>query len=276
MDTLGLNTELPSLNERDFNIISHLMADISGIQMAAHKRALASGRLMKRLRALQIDNFPDYVLLLQNPQQQEERRIAVDLLTTNETFFFREKPHFDLLLKLLKQHPRRPLRLWSAACSSGEEVYSLAMTLQEGLETKTHWEIVGSDLCRQALDKAKKAIYPLQRTENMPPEWLNRYCLKGIDSMDGLFRIRTELCQHTHFECLNLNEPIPENLGKFDIIFLRNMLIYFDQETKAQILQRIVGQLKSGGLLFVGHSEGLHGISLPVTPYAAAVYRKNV
>ena len=240
-----MEQKLPSLNEHDFNIISHLMADISGIQMATHKRALVSGRLMKRLRILQLDSFSDYVALLKNPQQQEERRIAVDLLTTNETFFFREKPHFDLLLKLLIQHPRRPLRLWSAACSSGEEVYSLAMTLNEGLEQGTHWEIIGSDLCRQALDKAKQAIYPLQRTENLPTEWLN------------------------------LNIPLPPTLGCFDIIFLRNMLIYFDPKTKQQILERIIAQLKPGGLLFVGHSEGLHGINLPVTAYAPAVYRKT-
>ncbi len=240
-----MEQKLPSLNEHDFNIIRHLMADISGIQMATHKRALVSGRLMKRLRILQLDSFSDYVALLKNPQQQEERRIAVDLLTTNETFFFREKPHFDLLLKLLKQHPRRPLRLWSAACSSGEEVYSLAMTLNEGLEQGTHWEIIGSDLCRQALDKAKQAIYPLQRTENLPTEWLN------------------------------LNIPLPPTLGCFDIIFLRNMLIYFDPKTKQQILERIIAQLKPGGLLFVGHSEGLHGINLPVTAYAPAVYRKT-
>ena len=240
-----MEQKLPSLNEHDFNIISHLMADISGIQMATHKRALVSGRLMKRLRILQLDSFSDYVALLKNPQQQEERRIAVDLLTTNETFFFREKPHFDLLLKLLKQHPRRPLRLWSAACSSGEEVYSLAMILSEGLEKGTHWEIMGSDLCRQALDKAKQAIYPLQRTENLPTEWLN------------------------------LNIPLPPTLGCFDIIFLRNMLIYFDPKTKQQILERIIAQLKPGGLLFVGHSEGLHGINLPVTAYAPAVYRKT-
>lgn len=270
-----MDIKLPGLNEHDFNIISRLMADISGIQMAAHKRALASGRLMKRLRTLQLDNFSDYVMLLQNPQHQEERRIAVDLLTTNETFFFREKPHFDLLLELLQQYPRRPLRLWSAACSSGEEVYSLAMTLTEGLENTTHWEIIGSDLCRQALDKAKQAVYPLQRAENIPAEWLNRHCLKGVHDMQGQFRIRKELCQHTRFECLNLNAPLPATLGSFDIIFLRNMLIYFDQATKQQILQRIIVQLKPGGLLFVGHSEGLHGMALPVTPYAPAVYRKT-
>ena len=270
-----MESQLPALNEHDFQIISHLMADISGIRMAAHKRALAAGRLMKRLRALQLDNFSDYVALLQNPQQQEERRIAVDLLTTNETFFFREKPHFDLLQKLLQQHPRRSLRIWSAACSSGEEVYSLAMTLAEGLESGTHWEIVGSDLCRQALDKTRQAVYPLQRTENIPPEWLNRYCLKGVQSMQGMFRIRKDLCQHARFLCLNLNDALPESLGSFDIIFLRNMLIYFDQKAKQQILQRVLKQLKSGGLLFVGHSEGLHGTDLPLTTYAAAVYRKT-
>ena len=150
------------------------------------------------------------------------------------------------------------------------------MILNEGLEKGTHWEIMGSDLCRQALDKAKQAVYPLQRTENLPTEWLNRYCLKGVGDMDGLFRVGPELRQHTHFECLNLNAPLPPTLGSFDIIFLRNMLIYFDPKTKQQILERILAQLKPGGLLFVGHSEGLHGINLPVTAYAPAVYRKTV
>lgn len=271
-----MDTRLPALSEHDFHIIRHLMADISGIQMASHKKALAAGRLMKRLRALQLDSFSDYVSLLQQPQYQEERRIVVDLLTTNETFFFREKPHFDLLLDLVRQHPQRALRLWSAACSSGEEVYSLAMTLSEGLTQGTHWEIVGSDICRQALDKAQQAIYPLQRTENIPPTWLSRYCMRGVQDMEGLFRVQTSLCQHTRFLCLNLNEPLPATLGSFDIIFLRNMLIYFDKDTKNQILQRVLQQLKPGGLLFVGHSEGLQNSTLPLTPYATAVYRKNL
>lgn len=265
---------LPALNAREFSVISELMADISGIKMQPHKQALVAGRLMKRLRALSLDEFSEYITVLENPVNQEERRIAVDLLTTNETFFFREQPHFDLITKLVRQYPRRPLHIWSAACSSGEEVYSLAMVISANIASGTHWQVIGSDLCRQVLDTANKAVYPLERSENIPADWLRKFCLKGVGNMSGAFCIRKELAQHTQFKCLNLNENLPDTHGPFDIIFLRNMLIYFDKPAKQIILSRVLRKLKKGGLIFVGHSEGLHDLDLPIEPYATAVYRK--
>ncbi len=265
---------LPVLSPHDFSVITNLMAEISGIKMAPHKHALVAGRLMKRLRALSLSDFSEYIQIIQNPANNEERRIAVDLLTTNETFFFREQPHFDLMTRLIRQHPHRPLHIWSAACSSGEEVYSLAMVVNTNLLPGTQWQIIGSDLCRQVLDTARKAVYPLERSENIPSEWLHQYCLKGIGDMSGSFCINKSLTQHTQFKCLNLIETLPESHGPFDIIFLRNMLIYFDKKSKQQILERVLRKLKQGGLIFVGHSEGLHDLDLPIESYATAVYRK--
>lgn len=271
-----MDIHLPVLSDQDFHKIRTMMADFSGIQMADHKKALVAGRLMKRLKALRLGSFHDYVVLLQSPAHQEERRLAIDLLTTNETFFFREKSHFDYLLNLLQKNPTRPTRIWSAACSSGEEVYSLAMTLQEGLSHHTAWDVVGSDIARPVLEKAERAIYPMQQSSQIPHDWLVRYCLRGIQQQDGFFCIQPSLTQHVSFRCINLNQPIPEEIGMFDIIFLRNMLIYFDFQAKQAILTRILTRLKPGGLLFVSHSEGLHGLKLPVTPFANAVYRKQL
>lgn len=195
-------------------------------------------------------------------------------MTTNETFFFREQPHFDLLSKLIQQYPRRSLNIWSAACSSGEEVYSLAMVINSNIVQGTSWQVFGSDINREVLDIANKGIYPLNRSENIPKEWLRRYCKKGIGNMSGTFCVGQELTNHTQFESLNLNTQLPERLGPFDIIFLRNMLIYFDKPAKQLILSRILHKLKKGGLLFVGHAEGLHDLDLPIETYATAVYRK--
>lgn len=265
---------MPVLEENDFRKIADLMASVSGIKMAPHKRALVAGRLQKRLKALQLPNYADYVMYISDINHQEERRIAVDLLTTNETFFFREKAHFDLVYKLLSQYPNRPVKIWSAASSSGEEVYTLAMTTAAALTPATQWEVIGSDICRPVLEKAKQAVYPLTRIDDIPKEWLSQYCEKGVGDMDGMFRIKPELRRHIRFECLNLNEKLPEKWGNFDIVFLRNMLIYFDLPAKLKIINHILPHLKPGGLLFVGHSEGLHGLELPLTSYAPSVYRK--
>ncbi len=267
--------QMPVLGENDFSKIANLMASVSGIKMAPHKRALVAGRLQKRLKILRMASYSEYVAYLSDPINQEERRIAVDLLTTNETFFFREKAHFDLVYKLLSQYTNRPIKIWSAASSSGEEVYSLAMTTAAALASTTQWEVVGSDICRPVLEKARQAVYPLTRIDDIPKEWLSRYCEKGIGDMDGMFRIKPELRRHVRFECLNLNEKLPDKWGMFDIIFLRNMLIYFDLPAKFKIINNILPHLKPGGLLFVGHSEGLHGLELPLTNYAPSVYRKT-
>lgn len=266
--------DLPGLEDQDFLVIRQLMSRISGINIAPHKRQLVEGRLMKRLRELSCDTFSEYVQLLQAPTQEEERRLAVDLLTTNETFFFREEGHFHYLRRWMEGHQGLPLRIWSAACSSGEEIFSLAMLLQE-VRPAGGWELMGSDLCRHVLAKAQQGIYPLSRAKGIPEEWLKRYCLKGVGQHDGYLQVASSLRSRVQFRCINLNEPLPQEMGMFDVIFLRNILIYFDMPAKQAILTRIAHHLKPNGLLFIGHSESLQGLSLPFVACDTAVYCRS-
>lgn len=264
--------ELPQLSDTEFGQVQTLMRQVSGIIMADHKKQLVAGRLMKRLTALGCRNFSEYVALLQDPAQQDERRLAVDLLTTNETFFFREEAHFQFLRAVLADWDSRPLRIWSAACSSGEEVYSICMLLHELLPGRNNWSVLGSDLCRHALDSARSGIYPMSRAQGIPPAYLKRYCLKGIGELDGLLQVRPELQNNVSFRCINLNSPLPTDLPTFDLIFLRNILIYFDQRGKKAIVENVLSRLRKGGFLFIGHSESLYGLDLPVTSCGSAVY----
>ena len=264
--------ELPQLSDTEFSQLQTLMRQVSGIIMADHKKQLVAGRLMKRLKALGCRNFSEYVHLLSDPGHQDERRLAVDLLTTNETFFFREEPHFQFLRAVLADWDSRPLRIWSAACSSGEEVYSIAMLLHELLPGRNNWSLLGSDLCRHALETASVGIYPMSRAQAIPPEYLKRYCLKGVGELDGLLQVKPELQTNVSFRCINLNARLPADLPTFDLIFLRNILIYFDTSGKKAIVENVLSRLKKGGGLFIGHSESLYGLDLPVTSCGSAVY----
>lgn len=265
-------TGLPALEDADFQRISELMFRVSGIRIEANKKMLVSGRLLKRLKALHLADFHSYVQRLQQDSAQEERRLVVDLLTTNETFFFREEAHFDFLRALIADHPGASWRMWSAACSSGEEVYSLAMLMDQLLPGSQRWHLLGSDICRHALETASSAIYPLSRAKGVPDAMLRRYCLRGVGEMEGFLQIQPILRQQVSFRCINLNQPLPGDLPLFDVVFLRNILIYFDQVGKKTLLDRVLNRLHPGGYLFVGHSESLYGMDLPLTPCGSAVY----
>jgi chemotaxis protein methyltransferase CheR len=163
-------------------------------------------------------------------------------------------------------------RVWSAACSSGEEVYTLAMVLSECLRTKP-WEILGSDLNMEVLSKARLGLYSMERTSGIPPDLLRKYCLKGTGSQAGNLLIDEKLKRRTRFLQVNLKKPLVDK-GKFDIIFLRNVLIYFDPETKKDVVERIVQQLNPGGLFFISHSESLHGITSVVRMIRPSVFQR--
>lgn len=262
--------KLPGLGDNEFRHLQKLMAEASGIQMADNKRPLVAGRLMKRLRHYRLDSFGEYLRLIEQPMYRQERRLVIDLLTTNETYFFREHPHFDCLGEWLTRQ-RGPLRLWSAACSSGEEPYSMAMVLSEHATTKD-WSITASDLSLSMLRKAQEGIYDLNQAKYFPEGWLQRYCLSGVGDMSGRFRIQAALRERLNLREVNLVQPLVEELGPFDAIFLRNVLIYFDGEEKRRIVQRVISQLRTGGLLFVGHAESIHGLQLPVRLIQPSVY----
>ena len=260
-----------SLEPEVFQQLQRLMKEASGIFLPDHKQALVSGRLQKRLRALRLSSFSDYAAYLKT--SAEERQIAIDLLTTNETRFFREPRHFEILTDIAAQS-HRPLRLWSAACSSGEEPYTMAMVMSESAR-EPGWEIVASDLSRSVLDKARQGIYPVGQESQMPRDCLVRYCLRGTGSRAGYFQVNPQLAQRIEFRPMNLNEPLPGDLGRFDVIFIRNVLIYFDVAAKRKILQRVLLQLVPGGYLFLGHSETVQGLGLPLSTIAPATYRKE-
>jgi chemotaxis protein methyltransferase CheR len=264
---------LPVLGDREFKHLQALMAEVSGIRMSEHKRPLMAGRLMRRLRVLGLSSYSDYLALLSDSKQQEERRLVIDLLTTNETYFFREPQHFSFLTNWLGGQ-QGPLRLWSAACSSGEEPYSLAMVLAEHARHED-WSILASDLSLRMLERARAAVYEMQEAKEFPAGWLQRHCLRGIGEYEGKFRMAPALRARVTLREINLMRPLPEDADGFDLIFLRNVLIYFAPEDKRAIVERLLERLRPGGLLFIGHAESLHGLGLPLRTVAPSVYRQQ-
>jgi chemotaxis protein methyltransferase CheR len=203
-----------------------------------------------------------------------ERTQVVDLLTTNETNYFREPDHFTQLANLmLPSIKHRPLRVWCAAASSGEEPYSLAMALNEKLGP-TGWELTASDLSLRVLDTAEQGLYRMQRLEFMPSEYLKKYCRRGVGPYEGMFMVDSELRKRVRFVQHNLLEDAAE-LGQFDIIFVRNVLIYFDADVKNQVLRNLYTRLRPGGWLVTSHSESLIGLDTPLKPMRPSIYRRT-
>ncbi|MFA9216186.1 MAG: protein-glutamate O-methyltransferase CheR [Sphingomonadaceae bacterium] len=263
-----------TLTDREFSQFQRFIYDAAGIFMANGKQALVSGRLAKRLAHYQLNSYGDYLRLLESRSQPAELQVAVDLLTTNETYFFREPKHFALLRELALDAKARNkgLRIWSAACSSGEEPYSIAMVLADVLGD-AGWEVLGTDISTRMLDRARCGHYPMERASQMPLPYLKRFCLKGQGSEAGTLLIERTLRQRLQLQHLNLNQPLPK-IGQFDVIFLRNVMIYFNLETKRQVVARLLAQLRPGGYFLIGHSETLNDINDSVKPVAPSIYRK--
>ena len=246
----------------------------AGITMASSKRALVEGRLGKRVKLHQLDSFGDYFRLLASGDEPDEVQMAVDLLTTNETYFFREIKHFDFLREkaLAARNRSQPFRVWSAASSSGEEAYSIAMVLADCLES-TPWEVLGTDISTHVLQGATRALYTMERARHIPPAYMQRFCLKGTGEHEGRLLIDRSLRSRVLFRQVNLNAPLP-HLGQFDLVFLRNVMIYFSDETKREVVSRVVSTIKPEGHFFIGHSETLNNISQAVAPVAPSIYRR--
>lgn len=262
-----------SIHDDEFSAFQALFFRESGIHLAPRKKALVASRLARRLKQHGLRSYGEYFRLVQ--ESVEEQAIAIDLLTTNETYFFREPKHFDYLRERILPQRRRndTFRIWSAACSSGEEVYTLSMLLAEDMGNQP-WEIFGSDLSASMLERACAGVYPLERGKNIPAELLKRYCWKGTHQQAGKFLVDEKLRRKVSFAQINLNETLPDT-GVFDIIFLRNVLIYFEVDKKRQIVARLLDKLRSGGYLFIGHSESLGGLSLPLLLQTPSIYRKQ-
>ena len=263
------------ISDREFTLFQDLMRRLAGIHLSPAKKTLVSGRLEKRLRQLGLPRFGDYFHHISSGADPAELERAVDLLTTHETYFFRESKHFDFLVQriLPGKQPGAGFRAWSAASSSGEEAYSIAMVLMEHYGAAPLWEVFASDISVEVLDKARAGIYSTERIHNVPSTYLLRYCLRGVGSKAGTLRIDETLRNRVRFAQVNLNSSLPA-IGQFDVIFLRNVLIYFDQPTKQQVVERLAQQLKPGGWLFIGHSETLNGITDRLCQEQPTIYRR--
>jgi len=262
------------LSDREFAQFSDLIYRIAGISMSPAKKPLIISRLTKRLQHHRLASYQDYFRLITSSQGQDELQVAVDALTTNETHFFREPKHFDFL----RNHiiPARPagrgMRIWSAACSSGEEPYSIAMVLDDLLGAEP-WEIVASDISSRILENARSGLFPMARLPEIPKPYLNRYCLKGIGEQEGTILIEKFLRDRVRFMPHNLMEA-PPRMDPFDVIFLRNVMIYFDQDTKREVVARLMPLLRPGGYFLIGHSENLNGLTDELQTVSPATYRK--
>lgn len=262
------------LTDREFEQFREFIYRNAGIALSPAKKALVVGRLSKRLKHHGLTSFSEYFRLLSSSGAQLEVQMAIDLLTTNETYFFREEKHFEYLSDVILKSRRRdrPFRVWSAACSSGEETYSIAMVLADQMGGGA-WEIFGSDISTKVLERARSGLYAMERAGRIPADYLKRFCLKGSGAYDGSFLIERSLRERISFAQVNLITPLPD-LGKFDLVFLRNVMIYFDADTKRRVVEQIVRLMQPDGYLFIGHSESLMGITQVVSMLRPSIYRR--
>ena len=278
-----LTPDRGSLSAELFLKFQHLIYEESGIWLGDHKHALLTGRLARRLRLLGLETMEEYLQLVTRLDQQHERAVMIDCITTNQTHFFRERRHFDFLAaQVFPEWQRqaeagvRPkhLRVWSAGCSSGEEPYSLAMLFSRYFPDERGWEVevLATDICTRVLEKARSAIYPIEKSKEIPAEFLRAYMLKGRGEQKEVMKVSPEVHRLVRFARVNLHADSYPIIGSFDLVFCRNVLIYFDQRSKQKVIAGILRHLTSTGLLIVGHSEHLGSTSPLLKTVAPTVY----
>jgi len=272
-----------SLTPVMFSRFQKLIYNESGIWLGPQKQALLTSRLARRLRLLGLSSMSEYFRLVSQADQQHERSVMLDCITTNETHFFREPRHFDYLAQEViprwKQDAEagkriRHVNVWCAGCSSGEEPYSLAMLFLKHLPAGEGWfpQILASDISTRVLEKAREAMFPIEKAHEIPKHYLRAYMLKGTKESSGMMRVVPELQKIVRFARINLFADSYPVQGTFDLILCRNVLIYFDDRSKEKVVAGLVRHLSPTGLLFVGHSEHLHGISRELKLVAPTVY----
>jgi len=266
----------------DFEALRKLVKEITGINLSDQKRELVYGRLARRLRVLHLRTFAEYRDLLASDGGREIGEFC-NAITTNLTSFFRESHHFEYLRDQVLQPmvanrtASRRVRIWSAGCSTGEEAYSLAMTVIESIPDLRTWDvkILATDLDSDVLAKAQRGIYAAERVRAIGPQRLSRFFAERRGGRDGAtYEVRPELTSLITFKQLNLMHPLPMK-GPLDAIFCRNVVIYFDKDTQRELFSRIAQLQRPGNLLFLGHSESLFKVSESYTPIGKTVYRRS-
>ena len=265
------------MTDQNFSEISRYAHQYTGIVLGDHKRDMVYGRLARRLRALKLVDFDDYTQRISQPEGDEVSHF-INAITTNLTSFFRENHHFEflkntILVDLKKYKTNKRLRIWSAGCSTGEEPYSLSVVLNETMNLN-EWDckILATDLDSNVLQHGSEGIYDIQRIENLPVERKKRWFLKR-DAEPDLVRVKPSLKSLVTFNRLNLLENWPMK-GEFDVIFCRNVVIYFNKDTQRELFNRYADRLAPGGYLIIGHSESLHRVCDRFQLIGQTIYKK--
>jgi chemotaxis protein methyltransferase CheR len=266
-----------SMTAGEFQALRETARKLFGLDLKPGKEALASARLGSRAHGLGLRSIGEYLEFVKADASGAELSILIDSLTTNYTSFLREPEHFRILRESilpLYRH-RREVKIWSAACSTGEEPYSILFHLAEdcGGHGLSRYSILATDISTRALAEARAGIYTAARLEGLPPEWVRKYFQRGQGQREGEFRVKEWLRARVHFARLNLMEPLGR-AGVFPVIFCRNVMIYFDKPTQEDLVQRLSQCLEPGGWLLTGHAESLMGIARGFRYIAPAVYRK--
>jgi chemotaxis protein methyltransferase CheR len=258
----------------------------TGIWLGRAKTALLCGRLFRRLRSLQLSSLEEYYERVLQSDQDEERARMIDAITTNETRFFREPRQFEFLVQdvfprwrvLADQGVRqRTVKIWSAGCSSGEEPYTIGMLLARHLPAEEGWDarILATDISNRVLEKARKGIYPIAKSAEVPKDLLKSFMLRGMAERDGEIKVKIEIQRIIEFRRFNLDQAADLSEAPFDAIFCRNVLIYFDAASKQRAVTNLIRHLSEGGLLFVGHAENLTVLSSQIRSLEPTIYQKT-
>ena len=276
------NDQSPEFTDADFIKFSRLVYDQSGISLSESKKELVKARLGKRIRKGKFQSFRAYYNHVINDQSGEEMILLLDSISTNFTHFFRENHHFEylknqLLPQIKNRTGRNPknIRIWSAGCSSGEEPYSIAITLLESLAPVSDWnlKILATDISTKVLTNAQSGIYLKEKIEALPPDLIKKYFLQGENQWQNYVKVKSRLKSVVQFQRLNLMDSFSFN-DPFDCIFCRNVMIYFDKKTRENLVNRLYEHLGKEGVLFIGHSESLTGIEHPFLYVKSAIYKK--
>ncbi|WP_036979121.1 CheR family methyltransferase [Providencia alcalifaciens] len=265
--------QIEPLTDDEFGRVCRFIHKKSGIVLTMNKKNMVYNRLLKRLRDCNIDNFSDYLRMLEREPLNAEWQAFVNALTTNLTAFFREPHHFATLTDFLKSRRNSNVNIWCAASSTGEEPYSIAMTISDVLGANAvNSKVIASDIDTEVLEKAKQGIYRVEELKTLTALQRQRYFMKGVGEYEGFARVKPALSNMIEFRYLNLTEGDWQLQHRFDAIFCRNVMIYFDKEMQIKLLERFAPLLKPDGLLFIGHSENISQLTKQFVINGQTVY----
>ncbi len=274
----------PELSDSQFQHLSEFIHTNVGIKMPAEKRLMVQSRLANRLKVLGMNNFDDYLKFTfsNTAQGSEEIALMINAITTNLTVFFRENSHFeylsDVVLPELAQQNLKKVELWSAGCSSGQEPYTLSIVMQEFIRENQNsindYSILATDISSKVLDKAIDAVYPMNEVENLSYDIKKRYFLKSKNQENPTVRVKPETRQKVNFARLNFMDSSYPKTTQKNVIFCRNVLIYFDKKTQESVVRKLLEHLAPGGYLFLGHSETIFGMDLPLKTVGPTIFKK--